>query len=138
MNDFSFEDELEHHFPQGQPSNPKRDNARMKELEIKMNNIDSIHEKINDLLQLVKKDRSKDREAIRKSPNKSVDNAKNRYTHISNKSRPSADVEITKQKENQYTPQYSQYTEKEGQRSRSKYDQTYQSPLKSKPLSIRE
>jgi hypothetical protein len=39
----------------------RRENARMKGLEVKINNIESLNEKINNLLNMVKRDKSKDR-----------------------------------------------------------------------------
>jgi hypothetical protein len=61
MNDFSFEEEFGHQPSQANITTSKRENARTKGLEIKMNNIESLNEKINNLLSMVKKDKSRDK-----------------------------------------------------------------------------
>lgn len=61
MNDFSFQAEFGDHFSKENNQNVRRENARMKGLEVKINNIESLNEKINNLLNMVKRDKSKDR-----------------------------------------------------------------------------
>jgi hypothetical protein len=103
MNDFSFEDEFGHHASQSTLSNPRRENAWMKGLEAKMNNIDSMNEKINILLSMVKKDRSRERfdnfndHSFTK---KSVDIIKNKSK--TNLTRPALDSVHQRQEENMY------------------------------------
>ena len=59
LNDFSFEEGVSRKTSHVLPENATRDNAKKRELEIKMSNIESINDKIYNLLSLVKKDKKK-------------------------------------------------------------------------------
>ena len=143
MNDFSFQAEFGHHVSQDNHPNVRRENARMKGLEVKMNNIESLNEKINNLLSMVKRDKSKDRSkdklqsSQRAYSKNTMDNVKEKMNQ--NMNRGYMSPSLSKNKENSYNCDYNdtsqrQKTEKYGIKPRKEYISHY----KNTPLCTKE